>query len=124
MKNASSELLIPLHAARWRYQFDDVIITFLCGCSFFFFVNSKFQKYYTLLICAAKNDRVDVVDFLLDTLEDVRLDAVDVDGQTALFHAAMGGHYQVVKRLVEAGASPDKRNKVSGRKLQKKIEMG
>lgn len=64
------------------------------------------------MICAAKNDRVDVVDFLLDTLEDVRLDAVDVDGQTALFHAAMGGHYDVVRRLIEAGATPDKRNKV------------
>lgn len=65
------------------------------------------------MICAAKNDRVDVVDFLLDTLEDVRLDAVDMDGQTALYHAAMGGHYDVVRRLVEAGATPDKRNKVS-----------
>lgn len=74
---------------------------------------SIFQKHYTLLICASKNDRTDVVNFLLDTLEDVRLDAVDVDGQTALFHAAMGGHYGVVRRLIENGASPEKRNKVS-----------
>lgn len=64
------------------------------------------------MICAAKNDRIAVVDFLLDTLEDVRLDAVDLDGQTALFHAAMGGHYMVVRRLIEAGASVDKRSKV------------
>lgn len=75
-------------------------------------LSKNFQKHYTLLICAAKNNHVDVVDFLLDTLEDVRLDAVDVDGQMALFHAAMGGHYEVVKRLVEAGASTEKRSKV------------
>lgn len=63
-------------------------------------------------MCAARNNRVDVVNFLLDMLEDVRVDAVDIDGQTALFHAAIGGHKSVVKRLIEVGASPDKRNKV------------
>lgn len=64
-------------------------------------------------MCAAKNNRLDVVEFLLDTLEDVRVDAVDLEGQSALLHAAMGGHATVVRRLVEAGASPDKRNKVT-----------
>lgn len=64
-------------------------------------------------MCGAKNNRLDVVEYLLDTLEDVRVDAVDLEGQTALFHAAMGGHYLVVKRLIEAGATPDKRSKVN-----------
>lgn len=64
-------------------------------------------------MCAAKNNRLDVVEFLLDTLEDVKVDAVDNEGQTALFHAAMGGHAAVAMRLVEAGATIDKRNKVT-----------
>lgn len=64
-------------------------------------------------MCAAKNNRIDVVDFLLDALEDLRLDAIDVEGQTALFHAAMGGHAIIVKKLIEIGALLDKRNKVS-----------
>lgn len=71
------------------------------------------QKHYTLLMCAAKNNRIDVVDFLLDTLEDLRLDAIDIEGQTAVFHAAMGGHSFIVKKLIEMGALLDKRNKVS-----------
>lgn len=70
------------------------------------------QKHYTLLMCAARNNRIEVVDFLIDTLEDTRVDAVDIDGQTALFHAAMGGHVGIVKRLIELGANLDKRNKV------------
>lgn len=37
-----------------------------------------------------------------------------MDGQTALFHAGMGGHCEVVRRLVEAGASTDKKSKVRG----------
>jgi ankyrin repeat protein len=64
-------------------------------------------------MCAARNNRIEVVDFLIDTLEDTRADAVDVDGQTALFHAAMGGHVTIVKRLIDLGANLDKRNKVS-----------
>lgn len=66
-------------------------------------------------MCAAKNNRLDVVEFLLDTLEDVKVDSIDLEGQTALFHAAMGGHACVVRRLVEAGAALDKRNKVTNR---------
>jgi ankyrin repeat protein len=52
------------------------------------------------------------VDFLLDTLEDIRVDAVDLEQQTALYHAALGGHAGIVRRLVEAGAKTDARNKV------------
>lgn len=63
-------------------------------------------------MCATKNNRLDVVDYLLDTLEDVRVDAVDGEGQTALFHATLGGHTAIIKRLVDAGAALDKPNKV------------
>ena len=63
-------------------------------------------------MCAARNNRADVVDFLLDTLEDIKVDAVDLEQQTALYHAALGGHAGIVRRLVEAGAKTDTRNKV------------
>jgi ankyrin repeat protein len=70
------------------------------------------QKHYSLLMCAARNNRSDVVDFLLDTLDDMKVDAVDLEQQTALFHAALGGHAGIARRLVEAGARTDVRNKV------------
>lgn len=63
-------------------------------------------------MCAARNNRVQVVDYLLDTLEDVKIDAVDVDGQTAIFHAALFGHACIVRRLIEMGTTVDRKNKV------------
>jgi len=70
------------------------------------------QKQYTLLMCAARNNRLSVVNFLLDTIEDVGLDAFDTDHQTALHHAAIAGHTHVVRRLVHAGANTSTTNKV------------
>lgn len=52
------------------------------------------------------------MEFLIDILEDTRVDAVDIDGQTALYHASMGGHVVIVRRLIELGANLDRRNKV------------
>lgn len=63
-------------------------------------------------MCAAKNNRLDVINFLLDTLEDVVIDDVDIENQTALHHAAAGGHIDVVKRLVEIGAEVNAKDKV------------
>jgi len=73
------------------------------------------QKQYTLLMCAARNNRLSVVNFLLDTIEDVGLDAFDTDHQTALHHAAIAGHTHVVRRLVHAGANTSTTNKVKNR---------
>lgn len=63
-------------------------------------------------MCAARNNRLSVVNFLLDTIEDVGLDAFDTDHQTALHHAAIAGHTHVVRRLVHAGANTSTTNKV------------
>ncbi|KAJ8884504.1 hypothetical protein PR048_016361 [Dryococelus australis] len=71
------------------------------------------QKQYTLLMCAARNNRLPVVNLLLDTLENVQVDAADCERQTALFHAALGGHLHVVARLVDAHAHIDCPNKRS-----------
>lgn len=67
---------------------------------------------FTLLICGSHNNRVSVVSYLLERVADVDVDATDVEGQTALYHAALGGHTTVLRRLVRASAHPAKRNKV------------
>lgn len=64
-------------------------------------------------MCAARNNRLSVVNFLLDTIDDVGLDAFDTDHQTALHHAAIAGHTHVVRRLVHAGANTSTTNKVN-----------
>lgn len=71
-----------------------------------------FQKQYTLLMCSARNNRLEVVNFLLDNLDRVDLDAVDMDHQTALHHAALGGHIEIVQKLVHVGANPTTVDKV------------
>lgn len=63
-------------------------------------------------MCAARNNRLSVVNFLLDTIDDVGLDAFDTDHHTALHHAAIAGHTHVVRRLVHAGANTSTTNKV------------
>lgn len=63
------------------------------------------QKLYTLLMCAARNNRLSVVSFLLDSLEHVDVELVDVERQSALHHAAQAGHREVAARIVKAGAS-------------------
>lgn len=64
-------------------------------------------------MCAAKNNRLEVVNFLLDNLYSVDLNAVDVDQQTALHHAAVGGHLEIVEKLVHLGAVPTTVDKVN-----------
>lgn len=73
---------------------------------------------FTLLICAAHNNRSPVVEYLLEILDNSEVDSIDSDGQTALYHAALGGHTAVLKRLMEAQANPNTTNKVM---FQKKM---
>lgn len=64
-------------------------------------------------MCAAKNNRLEVVNFLLDNLDSVDMNAVDVDQQTALHHAAIGGHIEIVQKLVHLGSNPTAVDKVN-----------
>lgn len=76
-------------------------------------------------MCAARNNRLDVINFLLETLEDVVIDEIDVENQTALHHAAGGGHIAVVKKLVEIGAEVNAKDKVKLNYYDRKeIEFG
>lgn len=63
-------------------------------------------------MCAARNNRLSVVNFLLDSLEHVDVDELDGDRQSALHHAALAGHREVTARIVQAGASTRLLNKV------------
>ncbi len=66
-----------------------------------------------MLMCAAKNNRLEVVNFILDNLDSVDLNALDIDQQTALHHAAIGGHLEIVEKLVHLGAVPTVLDKVN-----------
>ncbi|XP_060527363.1 ankyrin repeat and death domain-containing protein 1A-like isoform X2 [Cylas formicarius] len=110
----------PIHMATWHGHPAAVQTLINLGAC----TNATTKTQYTLLICAARNNRCDVVDYLLETLEDVHLDAVDAEGQTAIFHAASNGHGAIVRRLVEVGAATDKKNKDSRTALHEACQNG
>ncbi|KAK3925029.1 Ankyrin repeat and death domain-containing protein 1A [Frankliniella fusca] len=70
-----------------------------------------FQKELTLLMCGARNSRLSVVNLILESLEEPNLEVVDAEQQTALYHAAMGGHGPILDVLIRAGADANTRNK-------------
>lgn len=71
-----------------------------------------FQKELTLLMCGARNSRLSVVNLILESLEEPDLEAADSEQQTALYHAALAGHADVVETLLQAGADANTKNKV------------
>lgn len=73
---------------------------------------SVFQKELTLLMCGARNSRLSVVNLILESLEEPDLEAADSEQQTALYHAALAGHADVVETLLQAGADANTKNKV------------
>ncbi|ERL84740.1 hypothetical protein D910_02165 [Dendroctonus ponderosae] len=110
----------PIHWASARGNIDIMDMLLNAHCD----IEARDKAQYTLLTCAARNNRAEVIDFLLDTLEDVQIDAVDGDGQTALFHAAANGHVSIVKRLIEMGASLDRKNKENKSALHEACQGG
>ncbi|XP_044262237.1 ankyrin repeat and death domain-containing protein 1A-like isoform X2 [Tribolium madens] len=110
----------PIHWAASRGNIDIMEMLIAANCD----IEARDKKHYTLLMCAARNNRITIVDFLIDTLEDTRVDAVDIDGQTALFHAAMGGHIEIIKRLIDLGANLNKKNKENKTALHVACERG
>ncbi|XP_021936633.1 ankyrin repeat and death domain-containing protein 1A-like isoform X4 [Zootermopsis nevadensis] len=110
----------PILMAAWHGHKDAVQMLINCGAN----VLAVNKKHHTLLMCGSRNNRLDVVDFLLDTLEDIKVDAVDLEQQTALYHAALGGHVGIVRRLVEAGAKTESRNKLGRTPLHAACEKG
>lgn len=64
----------------------------------------------TLLHFAAANGKNDMIKFLLNETK-INIDAKDQEGTTALFLAAMAGHFTTVEILLSLGAEVNARNK-------------
>ncbi|HLJ19505.1 MAG TPA: ankyrin repeat domain-containing protein [Stellaceae bacterium] len=66
------------------------------------------SAWYTIVSAAAANKIEDVRIFILKR---VNLNQADIGGRTALSYAAELGNAQMAKELLDAGASPDQRDK-------------
>ena len=66
----------------------------------------KSQYGFTLLHHAAKENKTEIIEFLVN--KGCNIDEVDDDEQTALHKAAMFGHAEAVKTLLENGANANK----------------
>ena len=69
-------------------------------------IDHKYQFGFTLLHYAAKENRVEVIEYLVTSGCDIN--AVDDDGQTPLHKSAMFGHQQSVQLLIDKGADVNK----------------
>ena len=66
-------------------------------------INRKYQFGFTLLHYAAKENRLEVIEYLVSSGCDINV--VDDDGQTPLHKSAMLGRAESVKLLIDKGAS-------------------
>lgn len=74
-------------------------------------VNSPQRDYgHTALFWASYNGYKDMVKLLL-AQPGIQLDAIDIDGQTALMAAAEKGHAEIAEMLLKAGAKVSITNK-------------
>ena len=69
-------------------------------------INCKYQFGFTLLHYAAKENRVEVIEYLVSSGCDIN--AADDDKQTPLHKSAMFGHTESVKLLIDKGANVNK----------------
>lgn len=58
-------------------------------------------------MCAARNNREDVVDYLLETLENIDFEAADNEGLTCLHQASAEGHGRIVSKLLALSGNPN-----------------
>lgn len=102
--------MTPLLVAAWYGHAETVQYLLDCGangCQ----VDKKGQ---TLLHCACRNDHLDVIRLLLSQRVGLlQLNQVDKAGQTALHLAVLNDDVDAVKELLDAGAQPHVKDKVS-----------
>ncbi|MDB2686668.1 ankyrin repeat domain-containing protein [Mariniblastus sp.] len=82
-------------------------------------VNARMAKDFTAISTAAHRGKLDIVQWLLE--QDAEVQEVRPDGSLyswALMGAAMGGHLEIVKLLVEHGANVHSRNGVVNALMQ------
>ncbi|XP_046816508.1 ankyrin repeat and death domain-containing protein 1A-like isoform X2 [Vespa crabro] len=100
----------PLHMAAWYGHQDAVKVLINAGANvsavnkekescFLSFYLCLSQKQYTLLMCGARGNNVNVVQYLAEAVESLNGDAMDYTGATALHHAAVAGHPGVISAI-------------------------
>ncbi|XP_047371364.1 ankyrin repeat and death domain-containing protein 1A-like isoform X4 [Vespa velutina] len=100
----------PLHMAAWYGHQDAVKILINAGANvsavnkekescFLSFYLCLSQKQYTLLMCGARGNNANVVQYLAEAVESLNGDAMDYTGATALHHAAVAGHPGVISAI-------------------------
>ncbi|XP_043685855.1 ankyrin repeat and death domain-containing protein 1A-like isoform X5 [Vespula pensylvanica] len=85
----------PLHMAAWYGHQDAVKVLINAGAN----VSAINKKQYTLLMCGARGNNVNVVQYLAEAVESLNGDAMDYTGATALHHAAVAGHPGVISAI-------------------------
>ncbi|KAL1117602.1 hypothetical protein AAG570_003917 [Ranatra chinensis] len=110
----------PLLMAAWHGHRDAVRLLITCGAN----VHAVNRKEYDVVMCAVRNNCVEVVDLLVETLERLDLTARDVEGNGALHHAASAGHAAIVDKLLSLGADPNATNKLGRSPLHLCCEKG
>ncbi|PRW20701.1 ankyrin repeat [Chlorella sorokiniana] len=99
----------PLYAAAQERQPEAMRALIAAGAN----VEHRIINGATCIVAAAKGGSVECLQILLDGGADVSAD-VAADGSTALMLAAQERHSAFVKALLQAGASPNTRNKMGG----------
>ncbi|KAK0180405.1 hypothetical protein PV327_006049 [Microctonus hyperodae] len=84
----------PLLMAAWYGHLDAVKMLITAGAE----VSAISKKNYTLLMCAARGSRL-VIEYLTMIVKSLNGEAIDSDGATALHHAAISGHPDVITAL-------------------------
>ncbi|KAI4477272.1 hypothetical protein M0804_012862 [Polistes exclamans] len=85
------------------HQFNNLLLLFLLFNFWFMgkrlIFNVLCTKQYTLLMCGARGNNVNVVKYLAEAVESLNGDATDYTGATALHHAAVAGHPGVISAI-------------------------
>ncbi|XP_062418062.1 ankyrin repeat and death domain-containing protein 1A isoform X2 [Pungitius pungitius] len=87
--------------ASWFGHLKVLQILVSCGAK----LNSENKDGLSMLHCAAQRGHIRVLEFIMEDLEDVRLDRLDKSGKTALHLAAESGRFEVVEFLIGMGCT-------------------
>ncbi|KAG1707506.1 Ankyrin repeat and death domain-containing protein 1A [Nymphon striatum] len=88
----------PLHLAAWFGHKDAFQIFIESGANFY----AANKKGDTVLHCVAQNNKLEILEFILDSLEGVKINSKNKSKQTPLHVAVKAGHFHFVNRLIQA----------------------
>ncbi|KAG0424437.1 hypothetical protein HPB47_028374 [Ixodes persulcatus] len=98
---------VPLHWAAAHGHLESMAALIQAKCD----VEVTDKQGQTTLHCAAQNNHHEVLAFMLDSTETVKVNAVDKNGQTALHLAAINNCMEIVEKLLQHRADPNIKDK-------------